>query len=191
MENTLEQWKDFAMEKMDNISDTLQDFDVEQLYQFLEAEKAFELINLAALFPWTLILFLPTLSFSKFIARLYILAVASFYSFILLTALFEQYPLISEMDPSSVLSFSFLMEILSKESIVIGTWAHLKAFDLCVAMYITDDARAAGIPYFLVFPILLISFVFGPLGYAIYQLVRIPSLLASCCSKETNKYKLD
>ena len=58
------------------------------------------------------------------------------------------------------------------QAIVIG-WAHYLAFDLWVGAWIAEDAGDRGVaPHLLLVPILLLTFLAGPLGLLVYLLVR-------------------
>ncbi len=52
-------------------------------------------------------------------------------------------------------------------------WAYAGAFDLFVGRWIHLDAQERGVRHALVAPILGISVFFGPLGYALYGVVRL------------------
>ena len=54
-------------------------------------------------------------------------------------------------------------------------WTHYLAFDLFVGLWIARDADAKGISRFLQAPILLATFMAGPLGLGIWLLVREPA----------------
>ena len=53
-----------------------------------------------------------------------------------------------------------------------GIWYHLLAFDLFVGSWIFKDAQKAAIPHWLVIPCLLTTFMLGPLGFLLYQLIK-------------------
>ncbi len=51
-------------------------------------------------------------------------------------------------------------------------WLHYLAFDLFVGTWIVEDGRRRGVNAFLIVPCLILTFLFGPAGYLLYNLVR-------------------
>jgi len=62
----------------------------------------------------------------------------------------------------------------SDAGVTIG-WAHYLAFDLFVGIWIARDADGKGINRFIQAPILLATFMAGPLGLGLWLLVREPA----------------
>lgn len=56
---------------------------------------------------------------------------------------------------------------------LLAGWIHYLAFDLLTGVWETRDAAARGIPHWLVLPCLLLTFMFGPVGWLAYQGVRL------------------
>ncbi len=49
---------------------------------------------------------------------------------------------------------------------------HYLCFDLSIGIWESKDARRRGIPHLLLVPVLLFTFLFGPLGFLLYTLLR-------------------
>lgn len=62
----------------------------------------------------------------------------------------------------------------SDAGVTIG-WTHYLAFDLFVGLWIARDADAKGISRLLQAPVLLATFIAGPLGLGIWLLAREPA----------------
>lgn len=62
----------------------------------------------------------------------------------------------------------------SDGGVTIG-WTHYLAFDLFAGLWIARDADAKGISRFIQAPILLATFLAGPLGLGIWLLLREPA----------------
>ncbi|PKP95313.1 MAG: DUF4281 domain-containing protein [Alphaproteobacteria bacterium HGW-Alphaproteobacteria-14] len=62
----------------------------------------------------------------------------------------------------------------SDAGVVIG-WTHYLAFDLFVGLWIVRDADAKRLSRWVQAPILLVTFIAGPLGLLIWLLLREPS----------------
>jgi hypothetical protein len=56
--------------------------------------------------------------------------------------------------------------------VLLAGWVHYLAFDLFVGSWEVRDARAHGIPHWMVVPCLFLTFMFGPAGWVLYMAVR-------------------
>ena len=57
--------------------------------------------------------------------------------------------------------------------LLLAGWVHYLAFDLLIGAWEVRTARREGIPHLVVIPCLLITFLFGPAGYLLFQGVRL------------------
>jgi ABA DEFICIENT 4-like len=83
-------------------------------------------------------------------------------------------------------NLSSVMMLFTKPEIALAGWIHYLAFDLFVGSWEVRTARAERIPFLIVLPCLLLTFLFGPAGYlafaglraarAMTPLARTPSL---------------
>jgi len=56
--------------------------------------------------------------------------------------------------------------------LLLAGWTHYLAFDLLVGVWEVRDSRDRRIPHLLVVPCLALTFMFGPAGWLLYQLIR-------------------
>ena len=63
-------------------------------------------------------------------------------------------------------------DLFANEWLLLAGWVHYLAFDLFVGTWETGDALAHGISRWLVVPCLLLTFLFGPVGWLAYHVVR-------------------
>ena len=56
--------------------------------------------------------------------------------------------------------------------LLLAGWLHYLAFDLFVGAWIVRAARAAAVPFLLVVPCLVLTFLFGPVGLLAFLAVR-------------------
>lgn len=71
--------------------------------------------------------------------------------------------------------FSTLADVallFSQPPLLLAGWIHYLAFDLLIGTWEAQDARANGVPHLLLVPCLLLTFMFGPAGWLLYQAVR-------------------
>jgi hypothetical protein len=128
--------------------------------------QAFELLNLVALAAWLLLAlaaWLPRAATTitnklvpAFLAIVYVvLAVANMGG--------------SEGGFSSLAGVATLFR---NPWLLLAGWTHYLAFDLLVGNWEVQDAHRRGVPYLVVLPCLVLTFLFGPAGWLLYVAAR-------------------
>ena len=69
-------------------------------------------------------------------------------------------------------SFAEVTELFSHADALIAGWIHYLAFDLLVGAWICRQGRRDGMAFWFVAPCLPVTFLFGPAGYLMFQIVR-------------------
>lgn len=69
-------------------------------------------------------------------------------------------------------SLAGVMILLSVPAVMLPAWIHYLAFDLWVGTWIVEDAPKARVPHWLVLPIMVATFMLGPVGLLAYLIVR-------------------
>lgn len=69
-------------------------------------------------------------------------------------------------------SLAAVMILLSTPAAMLPAWIHYLAFDLWVGTWQVEDAPKAGVPHWLLLPILVLTFMFGPAGLFAYLVAR-------------------
>jgi hypothetical protein len=62
--------------------------------------------------------------------------------------------------------------LFTKAGNVMMGWTHYLAFDLFIGSWEVEDARKSGIPHWIMLPILLLTFMLGPIGLLTYFIIR-------------------
>ena len=70
-------------------------------------------------------------------------------------------------------SLAAVAQLFANPWLLLAGWTHYLAFDLFVGRWEAEDARARGIPHWLVLPCLLLTFLFGPAGWLLYLALRL------------------
>jgi hypothetical protein len=70
-------------------------------------------------------------------------------------------------------SLSGVADLFSDRWLLLAGWLHYLAFDLLVGTWEAVDAHERGVHVLLVAPCLFVTFLFGPAGWLLYQIVRI------------------
>jgi hypothetical protein len=128
--------------------------------------QVFDILNLIALVAWVLLVLSPRLPrWTSTVTGAAVPAVlAAVYTAVVVT-----------MWAGSDGGFSSLADVaklFSNPWILLAGWTHYLAFDLLVGNWEMQDARRRGIPYVLVLPCLVLTFLFGPAGWLLYSIVR-------------------
>lgn len=74
--------------------------------------------------------------------------------------------------PGGFGSLTDVIALLSWPPTAVAGWIHYLVFDLLVGAWITRTARADGINHLLILPCLALTFLFGPVGFLLFTLLR-------------------
>ncbi|MEM6895447.1 MAG: ABA4-like family protein [Bacteroidota bacterium] len=129
--------------------------------------EVFSISNLIVLPMWLLMLVLPQWKVTRFLIDIKIVP-------ILLSLIYAIYIGISlytggMMDFGSLAS---VMELFTKENAVLAGWVHYLAFDLLVGMWMLDQNRNLRIHQLLMVPCLIGTFMFGPVGFLLFIIIK-------------------
>ena len=131
----------------------------------MSPEKLFSLCGTAILPCWLLLVFLPRWSWTQrlttFVAPLLI---AALYAWLLLTG--------PKAPGGGFQTLDQVAALFSVRTALLAGWIHYLAFDLFTGSWEVRDAQRLKISHWLVVPCLLLTFLFGPVGLALYLLLR-------------------
>jgi hypothetical protein len=132
----------------------------------MTANQAFDILNLVALGAWGLLVLSPWLPrWTRAVTGAAVPALfAAAYVAIVATNWLGS--------DGGFSSLSGVAALFSNPWILLAGWIHYLAFDLLVGNWEMQDARTRGIPYVLVLPCLVLTFLFGPAGWLLYGIVR-------------------
>ena len=132
----------------------------------MTANQAFDILNLVALGAWVLLALSPRLPIAA-------LMVAGKIAPAILACVYVA--LVAANWRASEGGFSSLTDVgilFSNPWILLAGWTHYLVFDLLVGNWEMSDAKVRGVPYVLVLPCLVLTFLFGPAGWLLYVTVR-------------------
>lgn len=69
-------------------------------------------------------------------------------------------------------SLDSVAALFASKPLLLAGWVHYLAFDLLLGNWMLRRSQAEAIPHWLMLPVLLATFLFGPLGYLTYLLVE-------------------
>ncbi len=128
--------------------------------------ELFSLSGAVALPCWLLLLVAPRWRWSQLLA--------TFAAPLLLAALYLLLLTSHRMPPGSGFgSLSQVSVLFQSPFALLAGWIHYVAFDLFTGAWEARDAKRVGISQWLVAPCLLLTLFFGPVGLALYLLLKL------------------
>jgi hypothetical protein len=81
----------------------------------------------------------------------------------------------SDLADIDIASISGLRSLFANDAALVIGWTHYLAFDLFVGLWIARDADAKGFSRLLQAPVLLLTFLAGPVGLLVWLIIREPA----------------
>ena len=118
---------------------------------------------------WLLMIFLPGWRWTRVILSSPFVAIAPalLYAILVVPRLWQLLPAVARPDLQTIMGL-----LGSSEGATIA-WLHFLAFDLFVGRWIYLDAHKHKISTWLVSPLLVLTLLFGPMGFLLYLMVRL------------------
>jgi len=129
-------------------------------------EHLFSLAGMVVLPCWILLAVAPRWSVSQRMATFVApLLIACLYAWLLLTH--------TTPGGGGFRSLAEVAVLFGSPYALLAGWVHYLAFDLFTGAWEARDAAALGLSRWLVLPCLALTFLFGPLGLALYLLLKL------------------
>jgi prepilin signal peptidase PulO-like enzyme (type II secretory pathway) len=133
----------------------------------MKAEQIFSIANLIAMLGWVLIAVAPRWIATRKIVLSGIIPLLLSVAYLVLIVLF-----FGKAD-GGFGSLADVMKLFTNEWATLAGWIHYLAFDLFVGSWEVKDAEAKGISHWFVIPCLVLTFLFGPIGFLLYSILRL------------------
>ena len=127
----------------------------------------FSFVNMIALPMWILMILLPKWKVTRFLMDYKLIPV-------LLAVIYTVY-IVQSLIAGGMMDFGTLdsvMALFTTEMAVLAGWVHYLAFDLLVGMWLIEQNKIAGIHQALMAVCLLGTFMFGPIGFLLFMLIK-------------------
>ena len=127
----------------------------------------FSMANLTVVPMWILMIFLPNWKMTRFLIDYKVIP-------LVLSLVYAMY-IAQSMFNGAVIDFGSLfsvMQLFTEENAVLAGWVHYLAFDLLVGMWILDQNKILAIHHFLIVPCLLLTLMFGPVGFLLFMGIK-------------------
>ena len=131
----------------------------------MHPETLFSASGKIAMAGWALLVFAPRWRWSQRIASAIIpLALAIVY-LVLIVLYFAK-------SPGGFGTLAQVMQLFQNPWLLLAGWIHYLAFDLFLGAWQARQAQRLGISHFVVIPCLLLTFLFGPVGFLVFWMIR-------------------
>ena len=133
----------------------------------MSSETIFQLCSTLALISWIVLIVLSPfwLRVDKFLIAVPITLLAMVYAWIIFSGF-------GAGDVKKFGSLDGVMSLFQNKLLLTAGWVHYLAFDLMTGIWIKRNANIHNINYWLIIPVLLFTFMLGPVGLLLYLLIR-------------------
>lgn len=131
----------------------------------MKPETLFFICNNVALLGWLFLIFAPRW---RWTARIVLSGVVS-----LLLAVVYLFLIVTNIGGAEggFGSLAQVAQLFGNQKLLLAGWVHYLAFDLFVGSWEVRDAQRLKLHHLLVVPCLILTFLFGPIGFLAYHLV--------------------
>lgn len=129
----------------------------------MTTEQLFSLCNTLALVSWIALIAGPRRAFVIGAIRWGVITgLAALYAVLIAVYFFR-------VEGGGFFSLAAVQTLFSDRHVALAGWIHYLAFDLFVGLWVAARADALGIHRLVQAPIMVTTFMFGPLGYLLFQ----------------------
>lgn len=133
----------------------------------MDAASIFSFGNTFVLLGWLLLFILPNWKHTQAVVLNGIIVVlAVLYTYMIGRG-------IGNFSPDSFSTLANVKALFQNDEAVAGGWLHYLAFDLFVGAYIVRTSQALGIARWVYSLVLPFAFMFGPVGYLLFAIVKL------------------
>lgn len=128
----------------------------------------FSYAGMLAMPMWVLMIFLPKWKVTRFLMDYKLIP-------ILLSLVYAVYIVKGLIIQGGMMDFGSLqsvMQLFTEENAVLAGWVHYLAFDLLIGMWMFHQNKTIGIHQVLMAPCLLGTFMFGPVGFLLFIILK-------------------
>lgn len=130
--------------------------------------QVFSIASLITTLMWILMIFLPKWKVTKYLICFKV--VPLILSFMYFFYIFQSIKINGMPDFGSLAS---VMKLFTKEDAVLAGWVHYLAFDLIIGMWMLNASKKLNINQLIMAPCLFLTFMFGPVGFLLFFIIKI------------------
>ncbi|WP_127844128.1 ABA4-like family protein [Psychroflexus aestuariivivens] len=132
----------------------------------MTASIVFQIVNTIVIPAWLILIFFPGKSWRNPVIYCFSMAMAVVYLVYVIQGF-------GDMDMESFSKLEGIKAMFSSDEAVLTGWVHYLVFDLLVGNWILNQSRKHGLNHFLIIPCLLLCFMFGPVGFLLYSILKV------------------
>ncbi len=132
----------------------------------MKAETIFSIVNMTALLSWVVLAVAPRWTWTRKIILSGVIPLLLSVAYLMLIVLFFG------KAEGGFGSLADVMKLFTNQWVVLAGWIHYLAFDLFVGSWEVKDAQEKGVSHWFVLPCLVLTFLFGPIGFLLYNIIR-------------------
>lgn len=138
----------------------------------LPVDSLFSAANTLALVSWLALILLPRRLVVAVIRSGVLGGLALLYGVLIAVYFFR-------VEGGGFFSLPAVQKLFTSPEVALAGWVHYLAFDLFVGLWIAEKADSLGLARWFQAPILVATFMFGPIGFLMFQCVRAMGGLAA------------
>ena len=131
----------------------------------MNADLIFKICNIAALSSWVLLVAAPRWKLIPQIIRWGVMTLMAVLYSVLIAVYFFR------VDGGGFSSLAAVQALFTSREVALAGWVHYLTFDLFVGLWIAEKSDSLGIARIVQAPVLVTTFMFGPLGFLLFQAV--------------------
>jgi hypothetical protein len=132
----------------------------------LDFNQVFSAASTAAMIGWAALIFLPRWPLLVALLRYGLIgALCLLYAVLAFVYFFR-------VEDGGFGSIAQVRALFQSDPVLVLGWVHYLAFDLFVGLWIAENADAAQVSRLLQAPLLLLTFLFGPVGLVVFYLAQ-------------------
>src|SRR5215468_7874732 len=133
----------------------------------MKAEQIFLIANMLAILGWLLLVILPRWKGTRIIVLSGLIPLLFSAAYLVLISLFFW------STEGGFGSLADVMKLFTNPWATLAGWIHYLAFDLFVGSWELKDSQQRGISHWLIIPCLFLTFLLGPIGFLLYNILRL------------------
>jgi Domain of unknown function (DUF4281) len=131
----------------------------------MNPDLIFRICNIAALASWVLLIAAPRWKLLPQIIRWGVLTLMAVLYSVLIAVYFFR------VEGGGFSSLAAVQALFTSREVALAGWVHYLAFDLFVGLWIAEKSDDLGIARIVQAPVFVTTFMFGPLGFLMFQAV--------------------
>jgi len=126
----------------------------------------FQIVNTIVLPAWLVLIFFPKKAWRNTAIYTFAMAMSLVYTYYVASGL-------GELDMESFSTLEGIKAMFTTDVAVLTGWVHYLVFDLLVGNWVLNNAQKHKINHYLIIPCLLLCFIFGPVGFLLYSIIKL------------------